>query len=39
MQSGKRDQRGCQVKCKSKKASPKQTVENELAKGIIPNSN
>lgn len=39
MQSGKRDQRGWQVKCKSKKASPKKTVENELAEGIIPDSN
>lgn len=26
------DQRGCQDKCRSKKASPKKTVENQLAK-------
>lgn len=34
MQRGKIDQIGCQVKCKSKKAGPKNTVENQLAKSL-----
>lgn len=38
MQRGEIDQRGCQVKCRSKKASPKKT-ENQLAKGIAPKNN
>lgn len=39
MQRGKMDQRGCQHKCRSKKASPKKTVEISLLKGITPNNN